>query len=579
MNNNLRLIRKARSAGFLLPLIVICGFLAGGLVIWQSWLLSGVINRVFLDGFSLLQVVPLLRWIVLIVFCKALFTFFNENLSVKLAVRLKNELRNELLQKINRLGPVFLKGEQAGELATTALQGLDALDAYFGQFLPQILLAALLPLTILVVIFPIDLLTSIVFLITAPLIPLFMILIGKTAEKQTRRQWKALTRLGTYFLDTLQGLSTLIMMGRSRDRAGQIREVSDQYRLVTLKVLRITFLSAFALELIATLSTALVAVEIGLRLLYSRIEFQQAFFILLIAPEFYLPLRNLSMRYHAGMNGLTAAKRVFDLFDFPEQNKTTLPTSNKAPVFSESFTLTFREVSYQYPGSPQPALQRINLEIHSGNHYALIGESGSGKSTLARLLMRWIEPLSGQIMLNGVDMRSYDAIEWRRWIAWMPQSPHLFNASLLENIRLMDETVKPSAVASILNEFSLDDRIINTEQGLNLSLMEEGSRLSGGEAHRIALARTLLKNAPFLVMDEPTAHLDLELENELMRALLWITAGRTSLTIAHRYATILNADWVFVLKNGCLVEQGSHQELQQLDREYFRLNQASGRAK
>jgi ATP-binding cassette subfamily C protein CydD len=304
-----------RYTGVIFPLTVILGFLASGLVIVQSLVLSQTINQVFLRSKSLTEVTPLLQWILFIVFARVLFTLLNETSANWMASKIKSMLRDELMQKLDRLGPAYLRSQRSGELVTAAMQGLDSLDAYFSQYLPQVLLAALLPITILAVVFPLDLLTGIVFLVTAPLIPFFMALVGRTSEAETKKQWQALSRLGADFLDTLQGLATLKMLGVSRQRADHVAEVSDRYRTATMNVLRITFLSALVLELLATISTAVVAVEIGLRLLYGKILFEQAFFILLIAPEFYLPMRNLGMRYHAGMTGVTAAGKIFSLLD------------------------------------------------------------------------------------------------------------------------------------------------------------------------------------------------------------------------------------------------------------------------
>lgn len=507
----------------------------------------------------------------MIVLGRAVFTIINETLSGRLAVRIKEILRDELLAKISRLGPIFLKGERAGELTTTTLQGLDSLDAYFSQFLPQILLAALLPVSILIVVFPIDLLTGIVFVLTAPLIPLFMILIGKLSENHTKRQWTALSRLGAYFLDTLQGLSTLMVLGRSKERGTEIRAVSDQYRSVTMNVLKITFLSAFVLEMIATIATALVAVEIGLRLLYSRMEFQQAFFILLIAPEFYLPLRNLSLRYHAGMSGLTAAGRIYEILDIPEKPLSGKSTQKIIHPFSSSFEIQFKNVSYQYQGRPTAALNGISLSIESGKHYALVGESGSGKSTLAWLVLRFLSPGSGTITVNGEDIDQWDLNMWRKAIGWVPQISKLFNTSLLENIRLMDQERTRAEVMIALEKAGLTEFLSKLPRGLDTPLLEGGVRLSGGEARRVILARAFLKDAPFLIMDEPSAHLDFDLEQAIVDTTSILQTERTTLTIAHRLTTVRSADHIFVLKQGLLVEQGTNEELEKSGGEYWRL--------
>ena len=577
MNKNTRLIQKARSTGLLFPLIVLFGFLAGGLVVWQSWLLSDVISKVFLAKQTLAQVFPLLKMTLLVVLGRAFFTIINESLAGKLAVKIKDGLREELFTKINQLGPSFLKGEKTGELTTTALQGLDALDAYFSQYLPQILLSALLPVTILLVVFPMDLLTGIVFVITAPLIPLFMILIGKLSQNHTQRQWVGLSRLGAYFLDTLQGLSTLMQLGQSRERGDKIRQVSESYREVTMNVFKITFLSAFVLELISTISTALVAVEIGLRLLYGNMEFQQAFFILLIAPEFYLPLRNLSVRYHAGMNGLTAAGRIFQVLDTPENSNAPSVVEKDPAQLADKFALAFHGVSYHYPDSHKAALEEINLELESGKHYSLVGESGAGKSTLAQLIMRFIVPESGSILFNDGDIQSWNLDQWRNLIAWVPQIARLFNTNLLENVRLHNPEYSSDEVLAALEKAGLQKFVHNLPDGLQTPLQEGGVRLSGGEAQRVVLARAFLKNAPFLVMDEPTAHLDIDLEHEFLETSELLQQGRTTLTIAHRLGTVIRSDQIFVLKRGRLIERGIHQELISRQGEYARLLEDSRR--
>jgi len=267
MKTNQRLIQEARKSGFLFVITVLLGVLGGGLILVQAQKLSHLVNAVFLDHLTREVITPQVLTLAGIFVLRSLITFLNGSAAAALSAGIKRNLRSMLLTKINRLGPAYTSGESTGELTTTALQGVEALDAYFSQYLPQLLIAGLLPLMILLVVFPLDTLTGVVFLLTAPLIPFFMSLIGRASENETRHQWQALSRLGSYFLDTLQGITTLKTLGMSRSRTSQIEAVSEQYRMTTLRVLRITFLSALALELLATISTAVVAVEIGLRLL------------------------------------------------------------------------------------------------------------------------------------------------------------------------------------------------------------------------------------------------------------------------------------------------------------------------
>ena len=312
-----RLLTLARDPRLALTLTVLSGFLAGLLTIWQAWLLSNTINNVFLENQTLAQVWGLLRIMLFVIAGRALLTWLNEVWANVVAVRVKTDLRERLFAHIQKLGPAYTRAERTGELTTAAVEGIEALDAYFSQYLPQLVITALVPLSILLFVFPIDLLSGIVLLITGPLIPFFMVLIGKGAEAVTKRQYATLSRLSAHFLDSLQGLTTLKIFGQSKPHAKNIEKVSEQFRDTTMQVLRITFLSALALELLTTISTAVIAVEIGLRLLYSKMDFLQALFILVLAPEFYLPLRMLGLRFHAGMDGTAAARRIYEILDMP----------------------------------------------------------------------------------------------------------------------------------------------------------------------------------------------------------------------------------------------------------------------
>ena len=310
-----RLLTLTRNTRTALTLTVLSALLAGLLTIWQAWLLSSSINAVFLEGKTLAQATGLLRLILVAISGRALLNWFNEISANAIAVKIKTDLRNRLFEKILKLGPAYAKKQRTGELTTAAVEGIEALDAYFSQYLPQLVITTLIPISILIVVFPIDLLSAIIFLITAPLIPFFMIMIGKGAEIVTKRQYETLRLLSAHFLDSLQGLTTLKLFGQSKAQTQSVAKVSDQFRDTTLGVLRVTFLSALALELLATLSTAIIAVEIGFRLLYAKMEFQPALFLLILAPEFYMPLRTLGARFHAGMSGTTAAKRIYEILD------------------------------------------------------------------------------------------------------------------------------------------------------------------------------------------------------------------------------------------------------------------------
>ncbi|HSQ40190.1 MAG TPA: ABC transporter transmembrane domain-containing protein, partial [Anaerolineales bacterium] len=358
-----RLLTLTRDTRLPLLLTVLSGLLAGLLTINQAYLVSATVDGVFLKGQTLAQVSDWLRLILFIIAGRALLTWVTEVSANAVAVRIKTDLRERLFNHILKLGPAYTRGQRTGELTTAAVEGIEALDAYYSQYLPQLVISTLVPVSILIFVFPMDLLSGIILLVTAPLIPFFMIMIGKGAEIVTKRQYETLSRLSAHFLDSLQGLTTLKLFGRSKSHAKNIEKVSDQYRDTTLGVLRITFLSALALELLATLSTAIIAVEIGFRLLYKVMEFREAFFLLILAPEFYMPLRMLGARFHAGMSGTTAARKIFAILDMP------IPASNVASQMSgddvqrSTFDIQLDNVSFTYPGETAPALENINLTI------------------------------------------------------------------------------------------------------------------------------------------------------------------------------------------------------------------------
>ena len=564
-----RLLTLARDSRLALAATILSGFLAGLLTIGQAAGLSRVVDGVFLDGKTLGDVAGLIRLLLLIVCLRAGLAWLNEVSAVTVAVRVKGDLRRRLFEKILRMGPAYTRGERTGELTNAAVEGVEALDAYFSQYLPQLVLAALVPLSILVTVFPHDPLSGVVLLLTAPLIPVFMYLIGKTAETLTKRQWDTLSRLSAHFYESLQGLTTLKELGRSREHARSIAESSERFRDVTLTVLRVTFLSALVLELVATISTAIVAVEVGLRLLYGHMEFQEALFLLLLAPEFYLPLRMLGLRFHAGMSGTTAAKRIFEILDLPEKTgQDRAPSTGEPQPFSR---LSISNLTYTYPGESQPALEKVSLEIRAGEHVALVGPSGAGKSTLASVLLRFVEPDSGSIRVDGRRLAEIPMPAWREQIAWVPQNPHLFHDTIAANLRLADPQATEAQLRAAARSAHLDGFIESLPDGYATVVGEDGARLSGGQAQRLTLARAFLKNPALLILDEPTSNLDPGNESLLDESLSRLMQGRTVITIAHRLNTTFTADRIYILDKGRLVESGRHEELLARNGLYARL--------
>ena len=561
MNLDRRLLSQVRVTIFFLALAILAGFLAGAAAILQARQLRRSIAGVLLEGAGLAETLPML-WLLLAIFAaRAVFSFLGEGAAVSVSIRVKENLRTSLARKLLALGPAYARGERSGELVNTATQGIEALDGYFSQYLPQLALAGLLPLAYLAVVFPFDPLSGIVLLLTGPLIPIFMFLIGHNAEMLTRHQYLAMGRMSAYFLDTLQGLATLKALGRSRDQVERIAKVSENYRVTTMRVLRITFLSALALELLGTIGTAIIAVQIGLRLLYGQVAFEQAFFILLLAPEFYQPLRALGLRFHASMAGVSAARRIYEVLEQPEPVSERLRSDLKRISFDRPFTIYLENVGFTYPGRSSPALDGLNLKICSGEVTALIGPSGAGKSTVAHLLLRFMDPQQGRVRMNGTDLAELSLEAWRAQIAWVPQQPYLFHGTLAENMRVALPEATLAELWRALDQAHLARFVESLPGGIDTQIGEGGSRLSGGQAQRLALARAFLRAAPLLILDEPTAHLDVEQESLLQETTHRLLAGRTALVIAHRLSTVLRADRVIILDRGRVVEEGAPDEL------------------
>ncbi|MGE5155780.1 MAG: thiol reductant ABC exporter subunit CydD, partial [Bdellovibrio bacteriovorus] len=535
-----------------LSLAVGLGLVGGFLIIGQAWLLARVLGAVLFDGADLAAVEPWL-WAMLALFpLRALLSWGSEQAAFRGALGVKLHLREALYAKLQALGPVALGGARSGDVANSLTDGVEALEAYYARYLPAIALMAAVPLAILGVLWPLDWLSGLILLLTAPLIPLFMILIGKGAERLNQRQWGRLAGLSAHFLEVIQGLTTLKMLNASRREVETLARLSDDYRRSTMAVLRVAFLSSLTLEFFASVSVAIVAVSIGFRLFWGQMEFIHGFFVLLLAPELYLPLRNLGAQYHARMGAIGAAERLIEILDSPSQIPRRLgaatPDLRQVPI-------RFQAVSYSYPGE-RPALDGLSLEIRPGERLALVGPSGAGKSTVVNLLLGFARPDSGEIWVGDRPLRDLDLEDWRRHLAWAPQSPRLFHGTLLDNIRLgrPGATLQEAQTAARLAQ--ADAFIERLPQGYLTLVGERGQGLSGGEIRRIALARAFLRDASLVILDEPTASLDAESERQVAAGIERLAEGRTLVTIAHRAASIRAADRVLVLQQGQVVESG-----------------------
>jgi ATP-binding cassette, subfamily C, bacterial CydD len=550
-----RLLSFSLPARIFLYLTVASGFFVVAIAVVQALLLSDVVSQVFTEDQTLSDVKSIL-WIMLaFAVVRAAIVWGGDLTAQRSASHLKGCLRDALTKNLFELGPAYTRGERSGELVNTTVRGVEDLDEYMSLFLPLRFLAVLVPIFIALVVFIIDPLTVVILLVTGPVLVLLLALIGGRAKEVTERRFVELGWMSAFFLDMLQGLATLKMFGRSREQVDTVRGISRNYGSATMQVLRTAFETALVLEWSTTIATALVAVEVSLRLMTGGLPFNQALALLIITPEFFFPLRQLALRYHAGAAGKAAAERIFAILDTP------LPQPLRATASAWSLNpshmdIRFDHVQCLYDRGQRPALRDFSFTISHGQRIALIGETGAGKTTVANLLLRFVEPDVGSIVVNGTPLSSIDPSVWRSRVAWVPQHAHLFYGTIADNIRIAKPDATDDEVVSVATAAHAHDFIAELPLRYDTSVGENGARLSGGERQRIAIARAFLKDAPLLILDEATSHLDSENEAMVLAALDRLSLGRTVLIIAHRMNLVRDADLIVVMHQGRVVESG-----------------------
>ncbi|WP_127454388.1 thiol reductant ABC exporter subunit CydD [Streptomyces sp. B29(2018)] len=531
-----RLLRYARATRFFLAAVVVLGALGAGLVIAQAMLLAELIVSSFEQRFDTGDLTTPLLLLVAVALGRALVSWLTELAAHRASAAVTSELRMRLVERAGQLGPGWLGDRRTGSLIALATRGVDALDDYFARYLPQLGLAVVVPVAVLARIVTEDWVSAAIIVVTLPLIPLFMALIGWATQSRMDRQWGLLSRLSGHFLDVVAGLPTLKIFGRAKAQAESIRRITHDYRRATLRTLRIAFLSSFALELLATLSVALVAVTIGMRLVHGDMDLYTGLVILVLAPEAYLPLRQVGAQYHAAAEGLAAAEEVFAVLETPVPH-----TGTQAPPAG---ALAFEGVTVRYPGRDAPAVREATFTVEPGETVALVGPSGCGKTTLLQAALGFVAPAEGRVTVGGTDLAEVDREQWHQRIAWVPQRPQLFAGTVAENVRLARPDASEAEVARALEQAGAREFVAGLPAGAETELGEDGAGLSAGQRQRVALARAFLADRPVLLLDEPTASLDGASEEAVVEAVRRLAVGRTVLLVVHRPALLAVADRV-----------------------------------
>jgi ATP-binding cassette subfamily C protein CydCD len=550
-----RLLRASRAARVHLACTVALGAVSAALVVVQAVLLARIVERAFLRGFGVDELSGELAGLAAALAARALVGAGFEVSGRLAAARALSELRGRVTAHLLRARPGGEPDQRTGELATAAVQGVDALEDWFARYLPALALAAIVPPALLVYLAPRDLEATAILAVTVPLIPLFMVLIGRMAQSRTRARWRTLSLLSAHFLDVVRGLPTLRAFRREGAQARAIAAAGDRLRRETMATLRVAFLSALVLELLAMLGTALVAAAVGVQLVEGSLSLEAGLVVLLLAPELYAPLRQLGQQFHASADGLAAAERLFAVLDTPAT--VARPAAPRPVPDPGRHDVLVEGARFAYPQRPVDVLAGVDLALAPGTTTALVGPSGGGKTTLAALVLRLAEPTGGRVSCGGVDLRDIAPEQWWTQVAWVPQRARLFAGTVDDNVRLGAPGASDDQLREALAAAGAEGFVDALPDGPATRIGDGGRGLSAGQAQRIALARAFARDAPLIVLDEPTAHLDEASAAVVDAAVDRLCRGRTALLVVHRPALAARADVVVTLSGGRLVEDVS----------------------
>lgn len=541
------------------------GVAAGGaqavLLCIGAYLMAWTLAQAVFAEAGLAELWPAVAALLVIAVARFALNVWQRHLTFEAGAQVSATVRSELETRMRELGPRWATQQSSGDIVTRSVDGVQALVPYYAGYLPQMALSVAIPVVILLATLPADPWSALILFLTAPLIPIFMVLVGGAAERASQRRWLRLRRMGARFMDALSGLTTLRLCRASDREAKMLAATGEAYRKETMAVLRIAFLSGLVLEFFATVSVAVLAVLIGFRLMWGSLEFQHGLFVLLLAPELFLPLRALGTQRHKRMEAAAAAEDLVTMLAVSAGDSANATVATPVtPFASRQIALHIEKVSFAHqPG--RNVLRELDLSIEAGAAMTLVGSSGSGKSTLFSLLMGFAAPQAGRVIINGQDLAALDMHAWRQHIAWVPQRAHVFHGSLRDNLIIAAPGSTETQLQEALQAAALADVVARLPQGLDTPLGEHGQGLSGGERQRLGLARAWLRDAPVLLLDEPTQHLDAATAATINRALQILTQGRTVIRIAHRRDTLADDAQVAVLADGRIVETGRVDQL------------------
>lgn len=540
------------------------GFASGILIIAQAWLLARILHHMIMENIPREALLMPFIQLVLVFVLRAWVVWLRERVGFHAGQQIRFEIRRQVLDRLQQAGPAWIQGKPAGSWATLILEQIDDMHDYYARYLPQMALAACVPLLIVVAIFPSNWVAALILLATAPLIPLFMALVGMGAADANRRNFLALARLSGHFLDRLRGMDTLRIFGRGKAETDNIREASQDFRQRTMEVLRLAFLSSGVLEFFTSLSIALVAVYFGFSYLGelnfgsygAAVTLSSGFLALILAPEFFQPLRDLGTFYHAKAQAVGAADSLKTFLEaplaHPEQGEQVLETSEPVSLCAKDLFITSPE--------GKMLVGPLNFTLNAGQRVVLVGQSGSGKSSLLNALAGFL-PYSGSLKVNGIELRHLQPESWHRLMSWVGQNPQLPAATLRENVLLGNPEANEEQLHQALEKAWVNEFLPQLPDGIDTAVGEQSARLSVGQAQRVAVARALLAPCRLLLLDEPAASLDAHSEQRVMQALGEASTQQTTLMVTHQLEGITEWDAIWVMENGQIIEQGSYSQL------------------